>query len=328
MTEFKELNENQLKQITNSDQLYQAYIQSRQRQVAHAGSMIWRSQNGKDYLVKTSARGNQTGMGPRNAETEAIFGQFMRAKEEAHQNWLGTLAALKEAVAINRVYGAGRTPNLIVEILSALGEQGLGGHFMIIGTNALYAYETHCGVRFEDKITATADLDMLWDSRKSIQIAVTENIKEHGFLGILKKADKSFELLEDQRYTAINQTGFMVDLLHSGNRKRKPESLQLFKNPDDFWAVEAPNIDWLLSAPKFTQTVISANGKFARMVTVDPRAFVIYKNWLSQRVDRDPTKKPRDLAQSKAVALLLEEYMPHFPTNGINHFPKAIRLDL
>jgi len=91
---------------------------------------------------------------------------------------------------------------------------------------------------------------------------------------------------------------------------------------------EETNIDWLLSAPKFTQTVISANGKFARMVTVDPRAFVIYKNWLSQRVDRDPTKKPRDLVQSKAVALLLEEYMPHFPTNGINHFPKAIRLDL
>ena len=325
MTKFIELNENQLKQITNSDQLYQAYKQARQREMAHVGSMIWRSQNGKDYLVKTSIRGSQTGMGPRSSDTEAIYSQFKKAKEDAHQNWLSTLVAVRESVAINRAYGAGRTPNLIVDILSALDEKGLGEHFMVIGTNALYAYETHCGIRFEDKITATADLDMLWDSRKSIQIAVSENIKEQCFLGILKAADKSFELLEDQRYTAINKAGFMVNLLHSGNRKNKTESKQLLQNPDDFWAVEAPNIDWLLSAPKFTQTVIGVNGKFARMKTVDPRAFVIYKNWLSQRVDRDPTKKPRDLAQSKAVALLLEEYMPHYPTNGINQFPKSVR---
>ena len=325
MNKFIELSENQLKQIINSDQLYQAHSQARQRERTHAGSMIWREQNGKDYLVKTSLRGHQTGLGARSPKTQAIYDEFMRSKQAAHENWLGIQQSIRETTAINRAYGVGRTPNLIVDILNSLDGHGLSEHFMVIGTNALYAYETHCGVRFEEKITATADLDMLWDSRKSIQIAISDHIKDYGLLGILKNADKSFRLLEDQRYTAVNKSGFMVDLLHAGNRKPKLEPKQLIKNPEDFWAVEAPNIDWLLSSPKFTQTVIAINGKFARMTTVDPRAFVIYKNWLSQRSDREPTKRPRDLVQSTAVAQLLNELMPHYPTNGINHFPTAVR---
>ncbi len=43
----------------------------------------------------------------------------------------------------------------------------------------------------------------------------------------------------------------------------------------------------------------------------DPRAFALHKAWLSQQPTRDPLKKPRDLAQAKAVAQLVREQMPH-----------------
>jgi len=43
----------------------------------------------------------------------------------------------------------------------------------------------------------------------------------------------------------------------------------------------------------------------------DPCAFAPHKAWLSQQPTRDPLKKPRDLAQARAVAQLVREQMPH-----------------
>ena len=45
----------------------------------------------------------------------------------------------------------------------------------------------------------------------------------------------------------------------------------------------------------------------------DPRAFALHKAWLASRPDRDAIKKPRDLAQARAVAALVREHMPHLP---------------
>ncbi|WP_201221746.1 GSU2403 family nucleotidyltransferase fold protein [Halochromatium roseum] len=42
----------------------------------------------------------------------------------------------------------------------------------------------------------------------------------------------------------------------------------------------------------------------------DPRAFAFHKAWLSQRMDREPVKKPRDLAQAFAVARLIRDQRP------------------
>jgi hypothetical protein len=69
-------------------------------------------------------------------------------------------------------------------------------------------------------------------------------------------------------------------------------------------------MDWFLSSPKFRQVVVGTNGSMAEMTTVDPRAFVFYKVWLSKKDDRDPMKKPRDLAQARAVYNLVQERLP------------------
>ena len=47
------------------------------------------------------------------------------------------------------------------------------------------------------------------------------------------------------------------------------------------------------------------------MVTVDPRAFALYKVYLGQKDDRDPIKAPRDIAQARAVyTALVAEHEP------------------
>ena len=235
---------------------------------------------------------------------------------------------------LNTALRVGRTPNVVVGLLEEIRKAGLQDHFMVIGTNALYAYETQAGVRFSGDVTATTDMDLLWDSRKRVTLISDgdEHFNKYGLIGVLKKFDRSIELqkgeLQDgEEYRAANSQGYMVDLI-----KRRPKSLvddkehsQLIANPDDFWAAKITNMDWLLNSPKFGQVIVATNGSMAEMVTVDPRAFVFDKMWLSQEEDRDPMKKPRDLAQARAVYNLVQERLPQLSFNHIHVLPEKMR---
>jgi hypothetical protein len=61
-----------------------------------------------------------------------------------------------------------------------------------------------------------------------------------------------------------------------------------------------------------------------KMTTIDPRAFVLFKMWMSAQKDRDPIKKHRDKNQARLVTKLIEEYLPHLGfdelENGIEPF--------
>ena len=324
---FIDLSESQLKQYINAEQVLQSWRNSEERAKSYRGGMIWREQKGNDYLVKTGPDASQRGVGVRSDLTEKIYLDFIAGKRAAQDALVIATKVKAETERMNKALRLGRCPNVIVDILDTLHKARLSGNFMVIGTNALYAYEAHAGVRFEDDITATVDVDFLWDSRKQIAISVSEEIRNEGFLGLLKKADPSFRMLPDQPYSASNAGGYIVDLI-----KRRPKSLyddreaqQLFPNPDDFWAAKIHNMDWLLSAPKFTQTVISLNGKFTNMTVPDPRAFVLFKIWMARQESREPTKKPRDLKQARAMLKLIEERMPHLDFAKLHVFPESLR---
>ena len=88
--------------------------------------------------------------------------------------------------------------------------------------------------------------------------------------------------------------------------------------PDRFFAPDYPmasdmwNVAWMLGAPRVVCTAIGMNGRPFRMAVPDPRAFAMHKLWLGTKcVDREPTKKPRDLAQAYAVMRLINERLPH-----------------
>jgi hypothetical protein len=86
-------------------------------------------------------------------------------------------------------------------------------------------------------------------------------------------------------------------------------------------------MDWLLCAPRFSQAVVGVSGGIAEMPTIDPRAFVLYKIYLSQKEDRDPVKKPRDVAQARALFKLIEERLPHLAFEKISSMPERLRND-
>lgn len=326
---FTDLAENQLKQYIDAEQLRQALLSAEKRALNYRGSMYWKTVKGRDYLYREYRSGSAKSLGVRTTEAEKIIEEFKKGKLAAESKFKQLSATMQTNTRMNVALRVGRTPNVVVGLLEEIRKAGLQDHFMVIGTNALYAYETQAGVRFDGDITATTDMDLLWDSRKRMTLILDgdEHFSKYGLIGILKKFDRSFELQDGAEYRAANAQGYMIDLI-----KRRPSSLfddkeppQLIPNPDDFWAAKIKNMDWLLSSPKFRQVVVGVNGTMAEMITVDPRAFVFFKAWLSQREDREPIKKPRDLAQARALYALVQERLPQLAFEKIHAFPENMR---
>jgi hypothetical protein len=63
------------------------------------------------------------------------------------------------------------------------------------------------------------------------------------------------------------------------------------------------------------------------MVAPDPRAFAVYKQWLSAQPDREPEKKKRDQLQALATVQLVREKFPHLALdeNAERMFPMEVR---
>ena len=202
----------------------------------------------------------------------------------------------------------------IALILAGCIGKNLRGTNIVIGTNAIYAYEAAAGIFFDSAIMATRDMDILWDIRSKLTLATDNKIEPGGLLGILRKSDRSFELSRSRPFQAVNRDGYMVDLI-----KAEPQKKIVIKERrrmgglGDLEAVEISNLQWLLSSQKFLQFVIGDDGYPSTMISPDPRAFSLHKLWLSEQPDRDPIKKKRDKDQGLAVAQLVLQYLPQYP---------------
>jgi hypothetical protein len=145
-------------------------------------------------------------------------------------------------------------------------------------------------------------------------------------MGILRKADRSFEPSSTNNYRAVNRNGYMVDLIKPIPKpiwKKEPTSIG---GPGDLVAAEIRNLQWLISSPKFSQIVIGEDGFPAKMVTPDPRAFALHKLWLSDQDDRESVKKRRDQNQALAVFQLVLQYLPQYQYNAneLRMFPAEV----
>lgn len=327
MDTFYDITNEQRKQYIDAEQIRKIWLDGVQRAGNYRGSMYWQTSKSHEYLYREYSKSERSSFGLRTPVTEKIYAEFKAAKTNTKLRLKNLADSVRLHERMNNALRVGRTPSIVVNVLEEIRKAGFQDYFLVIGTNALYAYECHAGVRFVGDVTATVDIDLLLDSRKKLELLSfeTEHFSTNDFLGLLKNADPSFELA-DSKVSAANSTGYMIDLI-----KRSPQSLfdgkekqPLLENPNDFWASKIRNMDWLLSAPKFKQTVVGTNGKMAEMATVDPRAFALYKVSLSQKNDRDPNKSPRDLAQAQAVYSLIKEKMPQLGFERIEYLPERL----
>lgn len=322
--ETVDLVEDVIRQYIDAKQAFLALRQAESKLTEYRGGMVWKTVKDHDYLIRTSIRGAQKSLGPRSPETEAIFQKFTSGKTRAEQLRAGLRQALERHRRLNRALRVGRTPDIIIDILNGLQQAGMADKFTVIGTNALYAYETAAGVRIEAGHLATRDFDLLWDNRRKLSLAIQEGPLAQGMLGFLRRIDSSFTLRDDQLYTAVNKDGYEVDILRRMGPGSDNEPGQITTIAEDFWAVKARNADWLLSAPKFSEVIVGTSGRMARMTTVDPRAFALFKLWMAEQTDREYAKRVRDTSQARIVVQLISEYLPQFSFEEIKVFPSSV----
>jgi hypothetical protein len=304
------------RQYIDAQATFTAWEEATRRAAEVRGGMYWKHQGKTEYLIRTSPRNSQKSLGPRSDETEAIFEKFTSTKEasEARRDQLSK--ALAQHQRLNRALFVGRAPQILVEILGTLAKFGIAEHFMVIGTHALYAYEAAAGVRFEaTEALATRDVDLLWDTRKRIRfITKMENLGS-SMIGILQKVDKSFEIRDEQRYTAVNSSGFEVDIIRREASEGDPHPLLLTRNENDFRVVQAKRAGVLLNSQPFSAVIVSPSGHMARMNTVSPIVFAQFKRWMANQPNREAMKVDRDRLQAELVEQLVEEYLPHLALN-------------
>lgn len=304
-----ELSENQSRQYLDAEALLRASIQAKREALEVRGSMIWREMRGVRYLIRTSATGAQKTIGVDSPERQAIYARFMERKQTGQTRVKTLSLRLTEQRKLNRVYRLGRTPNVVVRILQEFEKAGIADQFLTVGTHALYAYESACGVMVGTEALATRDIDLLFDTRKSVAFLSAMKQLDTSLIGVLRKADRTFHVRHDQRQTAINDEGFEVDLIRRDASYGDPHPLRMTPDEGDLWAVQVSSGEKMLSSAKFEQMVVATSGDMAMMHTLHPLAFVSVKTRLANSLDREPLKRGKDLLQAQIVNYLWDDYL-------------------
>lgn len=290
--------------------------------------MHWKKSKGREYLFRSRDRyGYGKSLGPRTPKTEKTLADFRAGKEKAKERFSVLKGRLKEQARFCKAASIQRVPRAVTGILRVLDQNRLlGRNVSVVGNNALYAYEAAAGAFLDSPILATQDMDILWDIRSRLNLFAVDEQPGSGMLELLRKADRSFELVERQNFRAVNKDGVLVDLIKPEPRSVFTSERRRMGEKGDLVAAEIRNLQWLESSPKLKQVVIGDDGYPAAMSCPDPRAFALHKIWLSEQPDRDPLKKNRDRHQALAVAYLVTRYLPQyrFTSPELRMFPKEV----
>jgi hypothetical protein len=299
--EVPELSNEQRRQLVDAQQLYASW---RPLAVELSGrrTLYWNTSKSVRYLYSIR-NGVRTPLGRETPELAQMKADHDTRGKRLRQLIRPLAARMERMAPVNRALRLGRLPSLPARILRNLDDRSLlGEHIIVAGTNALYAYETAAGVMIGGEFVATDDADLLWDARKSLELAASQ-VGQDGLLGLLRGIDETFEA--HYGYNATNSDGYIVDLMTSDDGGL-PTRLGA---GTDIEATRKEGAKWLLDSPRFEQITVGGDGAPLRIVAPEPRTFALHKLWLSRVPTRQPLKRPRDEAQARLVAHLARTYL-------------------
>ena len=309
---IREIDGNAQRQYIDAKSVFTALEEAKKNAAEVRGGMLWKTQNGTDYLIRTTTRRGQKSLGPRSEKNETIYREFTARKQRVEKRVSDLSGELERHRKMNKIFHVGRAPEILVAILNKLSASGLADYFTVIGTHSLYAYEAAAGIRFEvAEALETKDIDLLWDTRKRLSFIAQMEGLDISFLGLLREVDSTFDLRNDQLYTAVNNRGFEVDVIRREAIDGDPHPLRLTDHEDEFYAVQAKRAGILLDGEKFSAMIASSTGRMARMNTISPVVFVKFKRWMAGQDDRESLKRQRDILQAELVEEMVAEFFPN-----------------
>jgi len=323
---FSEYTTSQRKQYINSKQLYEYYIEKKNEYFMNYNlSMYWRKSGQKEYLTKKHSASNRvTSLGVKSEETIKIYEDFLQHKKGLKAEIFMLEEKLDKARKLNKIELLTRTPSALVQIYQKINELKLDNKMILIGTNALYAYESYCGLFVEDEQLATEDIDLLAKESKELSVIFREVLPKGKLTSFIKLIDKSFEQDKNLPYRFRNKSGVLLEIISPTNSKKTIKKNSFM----DILDLEMQGMQWLENSRIFKSMVIGEDGKMAILSTIHPLEYAVYKHWLSSQFDRNIHKKNRDYQQSKLVTTLIKEYMVNIDIDeeleNMKHFNKLV----
>lgn len=305
MATIDPFSDEQSRALVNLEQRYQVWMGAEQVLAALPYGLQRKEVGGRAYLYEIIDRtGNGRSLGPWNAENEARLAAYQQRKAQARQRREVSRAALEETARVCRALRVPQLANEAGEIVREADRRGLlGGHILIVGTNAMAAYAVEAGGFIREAPDETQDLDMAW-------AAAAADTTEQVVWKMLKAVDPTFTVNTERSFQARNARAYEVEILVAPSR-----AATMFHS-DRPRPVPLPEQEWLLLGRPVDRVVICRDASPARIVAPDPRWFALQKLWLSQQAKRNPLKRGKDLKQGRALLDAIGEAMPQYPLDA------------
>lgn len=266
----------------------------------------WKTVAGKDYLYEMNSRGSSgKSKGLRSAETEALFAERQQcragfqAQREAIQTKLDEMASMHRSMGLPRVDG--RLGRVLREFdISGL----LGDALMVVGTNAMAAYEIEAQTRFANGIDSTLDADFAWKAKGS-QFAVS-GTSPPPIMGALRRINEVYTVNSEKTFQAREDSGYEVEILIA------PSLADTYPKNETIRPIPLPEQEWLLLGRTIEAVTFDIKNRAVRLLVPDPRWLALHKSWLSEKPTRDRKKFEKDRKQAEALAKAVIEFMPGF----------------
>lgn len=290
----------QIRVLVNLQQRYDTWMSAERELAALPYGMKWKTVSGRDYLYRVVDRlGNGTSLGPRGEATEAAFAQYQEEKARLQDLEKNASASLTEIGRLYRALHLPMIPSDAAEILREADRRRLlGDHLLVIGTNAMPAYNIEAG-GFIDTPNETLDFDFARSSR--------EPVEGRPILAMLKAVDSTYTVNTERTFQVRNSKAHEVDFLVA------PSIEENMPKGDGPSAFALPEQEWLLNGKYVDRVVVARDGSPARIVAPDPRWFSLQKIWLSGQEKRNALKRSKDLTQGLRLLDVVTTSMPQFP---------------
>ena len=287
--------------IANLEAAYTQWLEAQQAYQELPVTMFWQNKNGTDYLAYKEIAGQPgTTLGARSEETEAKFQEFTSSKAELKTRIQRADQLMRERAAQYRALRLPVLPDRQAEILRKLDiDRLLRNDLMVVGTNAFAAYELACNAKFPVGNEETEVFDLAWcrDTRVSLAaIAPTQaQASRPTLFSLLHGIDNSFKINPKKRYQAVNQDGYLVELLAAPSTHPPP------KNEAFDPMASLVEQEWLLHGNPISCVPATVRGRACPLFVPDPRWMALHKLWLAHKADRNPVKRPKDERQGNVL---------------------------
>lgn len=320
--QYNNLSEKDIAVLEDAKSLATSYRESVKRlESKFKGALIIRESNGSQYLYKKTGKVEKS-LGRLDKYPVDIIEQYKKEKNELIQKIDSLATRIKSQAVLVKETQISKVQSYVAKNIRTANQLN---DLVVVGTNALYAYESKFGVSLEASSLVTMDLDLFIDSRKSLSLVFKGVKSKKSILQQFEKQDKSFKLKNGNNSFSIeNSDGFVIDFITQAKRPEHFKNKNIDLSEDDVQPSPISNLHWLINGYKIIEEVVfDTSGMPLFIKTPEPMAFAVYKLWLANERASNP-KSLKDKQQAYSLIQLLTDRGIVFDENSLKGFPSKV----